>query len=113
MGRWRKRQSSINQEDVQSVAFNLPPLREQREIVRRVGALCALADKIEARYAKSQAQVERLTPSLLARAFAGKLAPQDPTDEPASILLERIHQGGGISDPTLQRVTTYPAPAPR
>jgi type I restriction enzyme S subunit len=34
--------------------------------------------------------VDQLTPSLLARAFAGKLVPQDPTDEPAEELLERI-----------------------
>ena len=35
-------------------------------------------------------QLEALTPSLLARAFAGKLVPQDPTDEPAEELLEKI-----------------------
>jgi type I restriction enzyme S subunit len=35
-------------------------------------------------------QVEKLTPSLLARAFAGQLVPQDPSDEPAAALLARI-----------------------
>ena len=53
-------------------------------------ALFALADQIEARFKKAQAQVDKLTPSLLARAFRGELVPQDPTDEPTEKLLERI-----------------------
>lgn len=68
----------------------LLPLAEQQEIVRRVESLFALADQLKARLARARAQVDRLTPSLLARAFAGKLVPQDPNDEPASALLERI-----------------------
>ena len=63
-----------------------------KEIVRRVEGLFALADQLELRLAKARGQVEKLTPSLLARAFAGQLVPQDPTDEPAEKLLERIHQ---------------------
>jgi type I restriction enzyme S subunit len=39
---------------------------------------------------KARGQVEKLTPSLLTRAFAGQLVPQDPNDEPAEKLLERI-----------------------
>jgi type I restriction enzyme S subunit len=50
----------------------------------------ALADQLELRLAQARKQVDVLTPSLLARAFAGKLVPQDPTDEPAEKLLERI-----------------------
>jgi type I restriction enzyme, S subunit len=68
----------------------LPSLPEQQEIVRRVDSLFALADQLEARLARAHEQVDKLTPSLLARAFAGKLVPQDPNDEPASALLERI-----------------------
>jgi type I restriction enzyme S subunit len=56
-----------------------------------VEGLFALADQLEERFAKARRQVDRLTPSLLARAFAGQLVPQDPTDEPAEKLLERIH----------------------
>ncbi len=52
--------------------------------------LFALADQIEARYAKAKAYVDKITPSLLARAFRGKLVPQDPNDEPATELLKRI-----------------------
>jgi type I restriction enzyme S subunit len=70
----------------------LPPLTEQQEIVRLVEALFALADQIEARFMQARAQVDKLTPSLLARAFRGELVPQDPNDEAASVLLERIKQ---------------------
>jgi len=65
-------------------------LAEQQEIVRRVESLFALADQLESRLAQARGQVDKLTPSLLARAFAGKLVPQDPADEPAEKLLERI-----------------------
>jgi type I restriction enzyme, S subunit len=60
--------------------------------VRRVEGLFGLADQIEARFAEAQAQVDKLTPSLLAKAFRGELVPQDPNDEPAEKLLERIRQ---------------------
>lgn len=83
-------QPNVNAKTIEAFPLQLPPLPEQQEIVRRVEALFALADKIEARYAKAQAQVDRLTPSLLARAFAGKLVAQNPADEPASMLLQRI-----------------------
>ncbi|HEX5219175.1 MAG TPA: restriction endonuclease subunit S [Verrucomicrobiae bacterium] len=68
----------------------LPPLAAQQEIVRRAEALFTLADQIEARFQKARAQVDKLTPSLLAKAFRGQLVPQDPNDEPAEKLLERI-----------------------
>jgi type I restriction enzyme S subunit len=52
--------------------------------------LFAYADRLEARYNAARARVERLTPTLLAKAFRGELVPQGPNDEPASVLLERI-----------------------
>ena len=53
-------------------------------------ALFKTADEIEARYKKAKAFVDKLTQSILAKAFKGELVPQDPNDEPASVLLERI-----------------------
>ena len=73
-------------------AFPLPPLAEQQEIVRRVAGLFALADQLEQRLAQARKQVDKLTPSLLARAFAGQLVPQNPADEPAEKLLARIQK---------------------
>jgi len=68
----------------------VPPLPEQDEIVCRVQALFEHAARLEARFTAARARVERLTPTLLAKAFRGDLVPQDPNDEPASALLERI-----------------------
>jgi len=68
----------------------LPSMEEQHEIVRRVETLFACADRLEARYTTARAQVEKLTPALLSKAFRGELVPQDPNDEPASELLARI-----------------------
>ena len=70
--------------------LRLPPLNEQTEIVRRVEQLFALADQLEAKVKTAQTRVDQLTQSILAKAFRGELVPQDPNDEPASVLLERI-----------------------
>ena len=68
----------------------LPPLAEQAKIVRRVDQLFAIADQLEAKVATAKQRIDALTQSLLAKAFRGELVPQDPNDEPASVLLERI-----------------------
>ena len=73
-----------------NVEFPLPPIAEQHEIVRRVESLFAFADRLEARLAAAQTATEQLTPALLAKAFRGELVPQDPADEPASELLQRL-----------------------
>ena len=81
---------TLNLSELGDVTVALPPIDEQNEIVRRVEALFALVDRIEARYKIARAKVDQLTPALLAKAFCGELVPQDPNDEPASVLLERI-----------------------
>jgi type I restriction enzyme S subunit len=76
----------------------LPPFTEQHEIVRRVEGLFGLADQLGARFARAKVQVDKLAPSLLARAFRGELVPTEAElanregrdYEPASALLERI-----------------------
>jgi type I restriction enzyme S subunit len=83
-------QSNINAKKLAAFSFLLPELAEQTEIVRRVEALFALADRIEARCTAARTQAQRLTPLVLAKAFRGELVPQDPKDEPASVLLARI-----------------------
>jgi len=70
--------------------FELPSLAEQREIIRCVETLFSYADYLETRYRAAQTQVKHLTPALLSKAFRGELVPQDPNDEPASVLVERI-----------------------
>ena len=85
-------QTGISGKDLKELKVPIPSLREQAEIVRRVESLFAWADRLEARLATARARVERLTPSLLAKAFRGELVPQDPADEPASELLKRLTQ---------------------
>lgn len=80
----------INQQTVISAPCRLPPKAEQTEIVRRVETLFAFADRLEVRLQAAQTASDRLTPSLLAKAFRGELVPQDPNDEPASELLKRM-----------------------
>ena len=76
----------------EEIWFPLPPLAEQQEIVRRVEALFKITDHIEERYNKARAYVDRLTQSILAKAFCGELVPQDPNDESTSELLKRIKE---------------------
>jgi type I restriction enzyme S subunit len=63
--------------DIKSIPVILPPLEEQAEIVRRVESLFAYAERLEARYLSASERVERLTPSLLAKAFRGELVEQE------------------------------------
>lgn len=91
------------------------PLAEQIEIVRRVEQLFALADQIEARFIKAQAQVDRLTQSVLAKAFRGELVPteaelarrENRSYETAAELLARIQsdreKGNETKKPSSQR----------
>lgn len=75
---------------IKQMCVPVPPVEEQKEIVRLVDQYFAFADTIEAQVKKAQARVDNLTPSILAKAFRGELVAQDPTDEPADKLLERI-----------------------
>jgi len=72
------------------IPIPLPPVTEQREIVRRVRDLFTIADSFERRAADCNTMIEAFTPSVLAKAFHGKLVPQDPSDESAGALLDRI-----------------------
>nr|WP_277876396.1 restriction endonuclease subunit S [Trichocoleus sp. FACHB-40] len=82
--------NNINSQEVKQLKIPVSPLSEQQEIVRRVQTLFKTADQIEQRYQKARGYVDQLTQSILAKAFRGELVPQDPNDEPASVLLEQI-----------------------
>jgi type I restriction enzyme, S subunit len=84
--------ANVSLSDVRRFPIAVPPLAEQKEIVRRVKTLYALADTIETRHHKAKAHVDKLTQSILAKAFRGELVPQDSNDEPAEVLLERIRK---------------------
>lgn len=69
--------ASINLTMLSGLPIPLPPLKEQIEIITRVNSLFSFVDQIEARYRNAQAQVNRLTQSILAKAFGGELVPTD------------------------------------
>lgn len=95
--------NNLNAEELRALRLRLPSLMEQAEITRRVETLFKLADRIEARYTAACTQAQRLSPLLLAKAFRGELVPQDPNDEPASALLERIHAAKAEPSPKSRR----------
>jgi type I restriction enzyme S subunit len=83
-------QSNINAKKLRSFSFLLPTRVEQHEIVRRAESHLRLVDRFEARYIAMHSHTQRLAPQVLAKAFRGELAPQDPKEEPAITLLVRI-----------------------
>ncbi|WP_114779156.1 restriction endonuclease subunit S [Vibrio cholerae] len=83
-------QPYLNTSTLGELNISIYLLEEQKEIVRLVDQYFAFADTIEAQVKKAQARVDKLTQSILAKAFRGELVPQDPNDEPADKLLERI-----------------------
>lgn len=65
--------NNINSEEVANLLIPLPPTAEQLEIVRRVEDLMHQADAIEDRYDKAMTFIDKLMPSILAKAFHGEL----------------------------------------
>jgi type I restriction enzyme, S subunit len=68
----------------------LPPLAEQKEIVAQINSLFSTIKFANQLYVDSIENFSQLDRSILAKAFRGELVPQDPNDEPAAVLLERI-----------------------
>lgn len=75
---------------IKSLPIYLPPKEEQTEIVNRVEALFAKADKIEAQYQNLKTKIDSLPQAILAKAFKGELVEQLDSDGDAKELLEEI-----------------------
>lgn len=81
---------AITGDRLKTVPISLPTLSEQERIVEEIEKRFAKADKMLEVVEKSLKSAEQLKQSVLKKAFEGKLVPQDPNDEPASVLLDRI-----------------------
>ena len=82
--------ANISLDDLRHFPVPLPELPEQHQVVREVDRHFSLADSAEKAVDESLAKAEHLRQSILKQAFEGKLVPQDPNDEPAEKLRERI-----------------------
>ncbi len=80
----------LNFQQIRNLACILPPLPEQKQIVSEIETRLSVCDKLEETITIALRQSEALRQSILKKAFEGKLVEQDPKDEPASKLLERL-----------------------
>ena len=83
-------QANVSGGKLKGFKIPLPPEEVQERIVAEIDRCLSVAAAVEQEVASGLAHAERLRQSILNHAFEGKLVPQDPNDEPASVLLERI-----------------------
>lgn len=83
-------QANVNGSKLAALAIPVPPIDEQREIIRNMDAQLVSAWEQENLIEKSLKQSAAQRKNILKAAFSGQLVPQDPGDEPAAVLLARI-----------------------
>ncbi len=83
-------QAGISGKEIKSVPVTVPSLTKQQEFVEEYNRDSEQIGRVETALAPKISQADQLRRSVLAEAFAGRLVEQDPADEPASVLLERI-----------------------
>jgi len=90
----------ISQPVVESAPIPLPSIERQREILARLSKETESVGRLECAACLAARRARSLRRSILAAAFSGQLVPQDPDDEPASVLLERIRAERAAAAPT-------------
>lgn len=92
-------QANVNGSKLAALAIPVPPLDEQKEIVRVLGGQLAEAQLHSESIERALRLVQAQRQNILRAAFSGRLVPQDPNDEPASVMLERIHASKSAAAP--------------
>ena len=85
-----KQINQLTQDMIKNTLLPLPPLNEQNRIVKSLNNAFIVVDKIEESKTNLKEDIQKTKSKILDLAIRGKLVPQDPNDEPASVLLERI-----------------------
>jgi type I restriction enzyme S subunit len=80
----------VNIGDLRKLETPLPPIEEQRRISAGLDRDLSVVESVERAIDATAARSVALKRSILERAFTGRVVPQDPSDEPASVLVERI-----------------------
>lgn len=83
-------QHNISQTVLNKLPLEIPSLLEQKKILEEIERIFSLIDQLEKTIDANLKRAEKLRQSILKQAFEGKLVPQNPNDEPAEKLLERI-----------------------
>ncbi|MFZ0946457.1 MAG: restriction endonuclease subunit S [Syntrophobacteraceae bacterium] len=89
--------AGLGLDDIRAIDFGLPSVEEQVEIVGEIERHFSIIHDIDSALQNGFKQSNRLHQSILSDAFGGKLVPQDPTDEPAEKLFERIRENASKS----------------
>ena len=82
--------TSLSANDLLSALFPLPPINEQGKIVAEIERIFTLIDSLESEKQDLQVAIKQAKSKILDLAIHGKLVPQDSSDEPASVLLEKL-----------------------
>ena len=90
-------QPNVNGTILSNLELPIPPIMEQKRIVKELGEWLSIIDKIEESKGRIQKVISLAKSKVLDLAIHGKLVPQDPTDEPASELLKRINPKAEIT----------------
>jgi len=85
-------QTGINLRDLKRLQCPDLDKHYQAETVRLIESAFAKIDRLASEAEKALKLTDRLDERILAKAFAGELVPQDPNDDPASVLLDRIRE---------------------
>ena len=101
-------QPALNKTSVSAMPVPLPPLTELERIVAEVERRLSVVDNLEQVVKANLRRAERLRQAILKEAFAGRLVPQEPADEPAGVLLERIRTAREVVQKEKKKPTAHP-----